>query len=121
MASVSYADPGVKMTAEIPPFDAGPYVPPDPADDVAHAATSLSWDAPTAVQEPRLPLADWVVVQASLFRLQGSEAAEWLAGKIDSIASEVRRLHASTPEDFEDRAETEERWARECLAQEVAR
>lgn len=60
---------------------------------------------PDAPGEPRLPMADWIEVQASLVRLNGSNLAEWLAGKMDDLAEQVRSLDAETPDQFESRSE----------------
>src|SRR4051812_39076189 len=111
MFSLSFVEPGAKLTTSPPipqPRDAGPYVPPDPADAAALAELAGAFDAPVPA-EPRLPLADWIDVQASLIRLQGGEAALWLAAKVDELAADVRALHASNPDDFDDRVATLER------------
>jgi hypothetical protein len=76
--------------------------------------TEAQWDAlieaappapePDAPGEPRLPMADWIEVQASLIRLNGSDLADWLADQIDLLARECRGLRATTPAEFDDRA-----------------
>lgn len=60
---------------------------------------------PDAPGEPTLPMADWIEVQGSLVRLNGSNLAEWLAGKMDDLAEQVRSLDAETPDQFDARAE----------------
>jgi hypothetical protein len=69
----------------------------------------LTRPTPSAPGEPRLPMADWIEVEAGLVRLKGSNLAEWLAGRLDDLAGECRWLAAETPEDFEARSEAWQR------------
>lgn len=53
--------------------------------------------------EPLLPFADWIETQAAYFRSLGTEAAAWLAGKVDDLAADARFMGARGPESYEDR------------------
>lgn len=52
---------------------------------------------------PTVPIAAWLAVQAGVLRMQGSPAADWLAGKIDDLARTARFVGATSPVELEDR------------------
>ena len=52
---------------------------------------------------PRLPLADWIEVQAAWFRSQDTDAANWLASEVQELADLCRALHAATVDQFDGR------------------
>jgi len=52
---------------------------------------------------PTVPFAAWLAVQAAVVRMQGSPAADWLAGKIDELARTARFVGAQSPVEFDDR------------------
>ena len=54
--------------------------------------------------EPTLPMADWIEVKAQELRLLGTDLGDWLAAKVDELASECRWLDAVTPDQFDERA-----------------
>lgn len=58
--------------------------------------------------EPMLPFAEWIRVKASLIRLDGTDAAAWLAREIDRLAELAEALHAETPDQFDGRREVNE-------------
>ena len=76
---------------------------------VAHSPARVH-SSPRAVEpdfpgEPRLPMPDWIEIQAQLFRLHRSNLADWLAQKLDDLAAECRYLRATTPDEFDAREE----------------
>jgi hypothetical protein len=73
--------------------------------DMIRSRESATADLPTA---PLLPFADWIEVRASLIRLDGTDAARWLAAKLDDLAAMARRLQAQTPDQYDDRLEIED-------------
>ena len=76
----------------------------------------LEWEAmiarasATAEQPgmPLLPFADWIETKAALIRLDGTDAARWLAAKLDDLAAMARRLQAETPDQYDARLEIED-------------
>ena len=66
---------------------------------------SATADPPTA---PLLPFADWIETKAALIRLDGTDAARWLAAKLDDLAAMARRLQAQTPDQYDARLEIED-------------
>ena len=76
----------------------------------------LEWDAmisrAAATAEPPgmplLPFADWIETKAALIRLDGTDAARWLADKLDELAAMARRLQAETPDQYDARLEIED-------------
>ena len=76
----------------------------------------LEWDAmiarASATAEPPgmslLPFPDWIETKAALIRLDGTDAARWLAAKLDDLAAMARRLQAQTPDQFDARLEIED-------------
>ena len=86
------------------------------ADDDGPSLADLEWDRlesrasatadpPTA---PLLPFPDWIEVRAALIRLDGTDAARWLAAKLDELAAMARRLQAQTPDQYDARLEIED-------------
>ena len=61
-----------------------------------------STDAPGV---PTVPFPAWIELQASALRSHGTEAAGWLAGRLDELATLARFLKATTPAEFEAREE----------------
>ena len=57
---------------------------------------------------PLLPFADWIETKAALIRLDGTDAARWLAAKLDDLAAMARRLQAQTPDQYDARLEIED-------------
>jgi hypothetical protein len=57
---------------------------------------------------PLLPFADWIETKAALIRLDGTDAARWLAAKLDELAAMARRLQAQTPDQYDARLEIED-------------
>jgi hypothetical protein len=57
---------------------------------------------------PLLPFADWIETKAALIRLDGTDAARWLAAKLDGLAAMARRLQAQTPDQYDARLEIED-------------
>jgi hypothetical protein len=57
---------------------------------------------------PLLPFPDWIEVRASLIRLDGTDAARWLAARLDNLAAMARRLQAETPDQYDARLEIED-------------
>jgi hypothetical protein len=57
---------------------------------------------------PLLPFPDWIETKAALIRFDGTDAARWLAGKLDELAAMARRLQAQTPDQYDDRLEIED-------------
>ncbi len=82
----------------------------EPDDGLPDWMRGADSDAPA---EPQLPMPDWIQVKAQELRLLGSDLAEWLADKVDELASECRALEATTPAEFEDRREVLTEWAAE--------
>src|SRR5512135_980450 len=62
--------------------------------DMLQARPTVTADPPSL---PLLPFADWIEVRASLIRLDDTDAARWLAAKLDELAAMARRLQAETP------------------------
>lgn len=91
-----------------------PSVQPDPADDPPDhddfqwVAEHLGFPDGDPPDEPRLPFAEWVRVKASLVRLDGSNAARWLAAEIDQLADLAEMVGAETPDQFDGRHEAME-------------
>src|SRR5512142_3160026 len=73
--------------------------------DMIRSRESTTADPPTA---PLLPFPDWIEVRAALIRLDGTDAARWLAAKLDELAAMARRLQAQTPDQFDARLEIED-------------
>jgi hypothetical protein len=48
---------------------------------------------------------EWIGNQASYLRSLGSDAADWLAGKIDELAREVQFTRATSPAQHEERVD----------------
>jgi hypothetical protein len=73
--------------------------------DMLESRASSTADPPTL---PLLPFAEWIEVRASLIRLDHTDAARWLAAKLDDLAAMARRLHAETPDQYDARLEIED-------------
>jgi hypothetical protein len=116
------ADLGLALGPERTHLPDGP-IPPeleellDPfGDHNGPSLADLEWEAmisrASATAEPPgmplLPFADWIVTKASLIRLDGTDAARWLAAKLDELAAMARRLHAETPDQYDARLEIED-------------
>jgi hypothetical protein len=104
------------------PAETGP-IPPeleellDPfGDHDGPSLADLEWDAmisrAAATAEPPgmplLPFPDWIETKAALIRLDGTDAARWLADKLDELAAMARRLQAETPDQYDARLEIED-------------
>src|SRR5512135_1448951 len=57
---------------------------------------------------PLLPFADWIETKAALIRLDSTDAARWLAAKLDELAAMARWLQAETPDQYDARLEIED-------------
>jgi hypothetical protein len=57
---------------------------------------------------PLLPFADWIETKAALIRLDSTDAARWLAAKLDELAAKARWLQAETPDQYDARLEIED-------------
>jgi hypothetical protein len=57
---------------------------------------------------PLLPFPDWIETKAALIRLDGTDAARWLAAKLDDLVAIARRLQAQTPDQYDARLEIED-------------
>jgi hypothetical protein len=73
--------------------------------DQLESRASATADPPTA---PLLPFPDWIETKAALIRLDDTDAARWLAAKLDDLAAMARRLQAQTPDQYDDRLEIED-------------
>jgi hypothetical protein len=58
--------------------------------------------------EPTLPFAAWIECHAARIRSGGTDAAAWLAGKLDELAATARFLDAQAPGQFDDRLDLAE-------------
>ncbi|WP_422924441.1 hypothetical protein [Singulisphaera sp. PoT] len=58
---------------------------------------------------------EWLRIEAGRIRNRGGSASEWLAGRIDELADEARRLSASCPAEFDDRQLQLEEWTADEL------
>jgi hypothetical protein len=85
-------------------------------DNEGPSLADLEWEAmisrASATTEPPgmplLPFPDWIETKAALIRLDGTDAARWLAAKLDDLAAMARRLQAQTPDQYDDRLEIED-------------
>jgi hypothetical protein len=87
---------------------------PDPADSAWWAQFD---DAPEGSPpgEPTLPFAHWIRAEASMVRLQGGNAAKWLADEMDQLADLAEYLGAETPDQFLGRRESKDCGVKEDL------
>jgi len=67
----------------------------------AHQAVCPTPSAPSG----NLTLPEWIAAQAADYRALGSKAGDWLAGRLEELAREVRYTAAMTPADHDDRIE----------------
>lgn len=58
-----------------------------------------------AVSDEPLPFFMWLDGQARAIRRQGDDRSTWLAGKIDEMMRLAFYLHASSPQQYEDRVD----------------
>jgi hypothetical protein len=116
------ADLGLALGPERTHLPNGP-IPPeleellDPfGDHEGPSLADLEWEAMIARDSataeppsmPLLPFPDWIETKAALIRLDDTDAARWLADKIDELAAMARRLQAQTPDQYDDRLEIED-------------
>src|SRR5512135_2918759 len=116
------ADLGLALGPEPTRLPDGP-IPPeleellDPfGDHDGPSLANLEWEAmmsrASATAEPPgmplLPFPDWIEMKAALIRLDSTDAARWLAAKLDELAAMARRLQAQTPDQYDDRLEIED-------------
>ncbi len=73
-------------------YDAGDDLGDDLGDDGQAPDNTMSFDA-------------WIDSQADGIRALGTDAADWLAGQIAALADRARFLNASTPAEYDERAE----------------
>lgn len=83
--------------------------------DSAWVAENLGYPDADPAGEPQLPFAEWVRFKASLVRLDGTNAARWLAAEMDKLADTAERLGAQTPDQFDGRSEAQECGIKEDL------
>jgi hypothetical protein len=122
MNSLPRSELPVKPTPAAADWPDGP-IPPeleellDPfGDHDGPSLADLEWEAmiarASATTEPPgmplLPFAAWIETKAALIRLDGTDAARWLAAKLDDLAAMARRLQAETPDQYDARLEIED-------------
>jgi hypothetical protein len=112
-----------------PDLDQSPTAPPDfewspPADDTDRqwwAAQHEDFEAPAYPGEPTLPLAEFVAMQAALYRDYDSDAADLIAQTLDALAAEIRFMGQGRPigvRDYRERKLIWEGWQLERVGAE---